>query len=476
MPTSYRYIICVIMVLIIMSRYERTATTEHVENIASSEKHLPASVDVVIVGGGLSGKALASRLSPGISVAVIDSRRQSGAKEAMYLVTSSIADRWGISANERARRNLVTSCVWYAPSGEIAEELRTTGKNEGFAITPQNAMERAVSIDSHKLFYDTEFQGAEDMQEGRIVVHTSQGNIQGNLVIDATGWEAHVVQDYYGSDDYMMDAVYGGNYRTRGFDRRTMSFIRGLPYNNKNWVMPISDQGAEVVVSQQIPRSQADTWWNEHSETQFDEMVNFYGKKGKTIVNTKQGKRMGFRLEPAKRKFYKGRVIPFGESGGLNSPIIGQLIDVLPLYADRMAGLINDAKMDGSWDKVGRRFYRKFITDAPYSYLLHSVMRDNSVRLINGYPSINRNLSDAMKTVFPEDQLWSTLRDNGLSAKDLVKIARAQPLQLAEFAMHSVPSLLSLLIKNPELYLQFALGIAGSALRKGQSETEIYRA
>ena len=445
------------------------------EQQISPEKILPASVDVIIVGGGLSGKALASRLGPDVSFAIIDSRKGSKSKEAMYLVTSNIAQRWGISDQERNRRNLVTNCVWYAPNGEVAEELSTSGEREGFAITPQTAMERAVRVDPAQVFYETQFLQVDDSQEGKMVVHTDKGDIKGNLVIDATGWEANVIHGYYGSEDYMIDAVYGGNYRTQGFDQSTMSFFRGLPLNNKNWVMPIGPQGAEVVATQQTQRSRAADWWDNHAETEFNNMVTLYEAKGQTIVNDKQGRRMGFRIEPAKRKFYKGKVIPFGESAGLNSPIIGQLVDVLPEYAQRMADIINDAKTNGSWDHVGRRFYRSFITDAPYSYLIHSVMRDNSIRLQHGYPTINKNVTEALKTVFDEDKLWTTLRDNGLSAKDLAQLAKAHPLKLAEFAIQSTPSLLSVLAHNPELYVQFAAGLAKGALKRGQTPTEIYR-
>ena len=446
------------------------------ENQASPERALPTSVDVVIVGGGLSGKALASRLNPDISFVIIDSRKPGKSKEAMYLVTSSIAQRWGISDQERNRRNLVTNCVWYAPNGEIAEELSTSGESEGFAITPQTAMERAVAVDPTKIYYETKFVEVDDAKDGKMVVHTDRGNIEGNLVIDATGWEANVMHQYYGEEDYMIDAVYGGNYRTRGFDPSTMSFFRGLPLNNKNWVMPIGPQGAEVVATQQTGRSKADDWWDNHAETEFDNMVDLYEAKGQTIVNDKQGRRMGFRLEPAKRKYYKGKVVPFGESAGLNSPLIGQLVDVLPEYAQRMADMINGAKIDNSWDHVGKKFYRSFITDAPYSYLLHSVMRDNSIRLRDGYPTINRKLSDALKTVFDEDKLWSTLRDNGLSPKDLATLAKAHPLQLAEFAVQSVPSLLSVLVNNPELYVQFAAGLSKDVFKRSQPPTEVYKA
>ena len=81
------------------------------ETQGSPERKLPTSVDVVIIGGGLSGKALASRLGSDVSFAIIDSRKQGKSKEAMYLVTSSTAQRWGISNQERSRRNLVTNCV-----------------------------------------------------------------------------------------------------------------------------------------------------------------------------------------------------------------------------------------------------------------------------------------------------------------------------------------------------------------------------
>ncbi len=202
------------------------------ETQGSPERKLPTSVDVVIIGGGLSGKALASRLGSDVSFAIIDSRKQGKSKEAMYLVTSSTAQRWGISNQERSRRNLVTNCVWYAPNGEVTEKLSTSGEREGFAITPQTAMEGAVRVDPTKIFYETKFLKVDDSQEGKMVVHTDKGEIKGNLIIDATGWEANVIHGYYGSEDYIINAVYGGNFQTQGFDPSTMSFFRGSLIKN----------------------------------------------------------------------------------------------------------------------------------------------------------------------------------------------------------------------------------------------------
>lgn len=433
----------------------RTEQETLLESAPLTERRLPSSVDVVIVGANLSGRALAAALGSDVPYALIDSRKLTQHKEAMYLATNNTLRTWRMHEQDRNRRNHITSSVSFTSSGKSLIEFKSSGEIDSFAIIPQTAMESILQVDAAKVFYQTKCDEVENIETEGVVVHTDKGDIGAKLVVDATGWESNIIHQYYGDEDYNMAAVYGGNYRTEGFDPQTMYFIRGFPLNNKNWVMPISDKGAEVVAAQQLRRSQVDQWRENHSQEQFEQMVDWYKKRGYIIFNNKEGKRMGFRLEHAKGKYYKGRVIPFGEAAGLNSPYIGQLVDTLPFYAQKMAEIVKNGKQQNRWNNIGRDFYRYFITNSPYSYLIHSVIRDNSIKLQDGYPQINKKLTDALRETFSEAELWSIFNRNGIGTKELWKLVESYPLRLVEFALESVPSMALILIHNPELYAQF---------------------
>ncbi|MBI3887595.1 hypothetical protein HY310_00825 [Candidatus Microgenomates bacterium] len=169
-------------------------------------------------------------------------------------------------------------------------------------------------------------------------------------------------------------------------------------------------------------------------------------------------------LNPLGKKYFQsGPVIPFGEAGGLNSPIIGQLIDVLPTYTQRLAQIIDQAKRETAWSSVGKNFYEQFVKDPVFSYLVHSLTRDTTIKVGKDFKSANTYVSQAMRDTFDENTLWRMLQENGMGVKEMATLAKAHPLEMARFAIHSIPSLLALLLQNPDLYVQFAYGLSKSA-------------
>lgn len=436
--------------------------TERIDRIAPAEaitieRQLPSQADVVIVGAGLSGRALAAALGPEINYLLIDSKLEKEHKEAMYLVTTSTARKWDIDVADRAKRNIITGTIFYDETGNVKGTIKTTGNTgEGFAVTPQTFMERHLEISPEKVFHETTFKEVTDARHfDGVTLKTNKGDIDAKIVIDATGWEGRAMHEYYGDEAYMMVAIYGGNYRTDGFDPEKISMIRGLPNNNTNWVMPISPNGAEIVAAQTIPSTQSDSWRNNHSEEKFREMVAMYERLGVNIQDEKTGIQMGFRIQPAKNKFYKGRVIPFGESGGLNSSKTGQLIDVIPGYAQRLADLLREAQEKNSWESVGEKFYKAFIQNPPYSYLVHSILRENTTSRLRFGESKTDVAIACLAMELPENRFWELLESGGIGIQEIALIVKNHPLLAGQIVLESIPSLASILRSNPDLYLQF---------------------
>lgn len=450
---------------------------EQREVSSSRESLLPSLCDVFIVGAGLSGLALASQISSSVDVCIIDRRsKEACPKEAMYLVNQRNAERWNVSDIYRRRKrqgNLINGTVTYDASGnEIERRGGCAGTQYGFATVPQTEMEKSLrsQLEKRDVHFGVVLEHLEKSADGDIEVQTTGGKSNAHIVIDATGWDAGVMHEYYGDEDYFMRGLVGGNFRASGFNPQYLHFISGLPDNTGNWMMPISETGAEVIAGQDDYRSRMDEWWEQKGMRGLEDMQKIYKNQGKHIFLGHDPHKMAFRKDPAKRKFFKGRVIPFGEAAGHNSPLWGQLIDVLPSYAQRLSCIINDAKETGSWDSVGERFYDDFLKHPPFSYILHRLLQENRYRTPADESSANRYLFRALHGSFDEETLWRMLQENGLTSSEVVNLLAHKPVEMLSFILQSTPSLLSLLVANPELFLQFLYTTRENILRRVVSE------
>lgn len=438
--------------------------TERLAPLPSGETLLPQQTDVVIVGAGLSGLSLASVLSEtNVDFIVVDKRTLLDPKEAMYLVSKNIANTWGMEVayeTKRGHQPLISGAVSFDEGGEVIWSIDpNTDNSYGFAPLPQTLLEKAL-LDkiTNEIFYGLECQSLTQIKDGRVIVHTRRGPVTSKIVIDATGWQADVIGQFYlDREDYTVKAIYGGIYPTSGFNQKLLYFIDGLEGNSGSWVMPISAKGAEVVAAQQTHRSCIKEWWEQQAEIAFAQMVDWYSNRGYQIVAGKDKKPMAFRIEPARRKYFQGPVVPFGEAAGLNSPHHGQLIDVLPYYARMLARIIQNAKETEEWKEVGERFYGEFLKRPPYYYLLHSILRENKRRIDGSKTQGNYLLFKALRETFDETTLWRVLNDNGFGIEEAITLLKHRPIEVINWILSSTPSLLSLLVANPDLFLQFYL-------------------
>ncbi len=434
----------------------------------------PSSFDVVIVGGGLSGLFLASAISQDVSVLVIEKSDKPALKDATYLVSKEIAERWSLQyilETRRSKQPLINGTITFNPSGRVIDLIEPRNDNGyGFAVLPQTVLETSLKtkinqqgrLISHGVFC----QGICAQPGGQVEVETQKGTIRCNLVIDATGWGGNIIHQHYGQEDYVVRALFGGNYSTTGFDPHLLYFIDGLLDNNRNWIMPVTDRMAEVMAAQETYCSEAKSWWQIKAEREWINMIGWYKEKGFNIVDNNPGSPMAFREEPAKRRFFQGLVVPFGEAAGLNSPLVGQLIDVLPQYAQVLAKIIKEAKNKGEWGLVGRRFYEEFLKRPPFYYLLHSVVREKRMKPGQTRVSANSLLMKAIKETFDQTTLWRLLQENGLTVSELILLLQNRPLEIIGWVLSSTPSIFSLIFSNPDLFLQFYLASRERLIKK----------
>lgn len=442
--------------------------------IDHGETLLPSLVDVVIVGGGLSGLFLASVISQGVDVLVIEKNNKPALKDAMYLVSQKIAQKWGLGDDLMINHQpLISGTITFNRSGQVVDLIEPNEDDSyGFTALAQTELETNLKtkVDQQKrpIFHGVSCQQICVKPEGQIEVKTQESTINCNLVIDATGWAGNVIHQYYGQEDYVVRALFGGNYQTTGFNPRLLYFIDGLPNNNRNWIMPVTDRMAEVMAAQEIYCSETKSWWGIKAEEELTNMIRWYKKKGLTIVGNSTENLMAFREEPAKRRFFQGLVVPFGEAAGLNSPLVGQLIDVLPQYAKVLAKIIQEAKNKKEWELVGKRFYEEFLKRPPFYYLLHSIARERRMRPGETRVSANSLLMKAVRDTFDKTTLWRLLQENGFTVSELIYLLQKRPLEVIGWILSSTPSIFSLIFSNPDLFLQFYLASRERLINKLQ--------
>lgn len=428
--------------------------------------------DVVIVGAGLSGLTLASELPEYLRVLVLDSRKaEYQTKGAMYLVSEAIAHTWGFASDpkytERKRKqSLINGVISYNSKGIIQYQVPVSDREYGFTAIPQGYLESTLKQKVNApIAYDTRCSSIE-VSSPILKVKTNHGDIRTHLVIDATGWPGSLVHDYYKKpEDFLLITLFGGNYQYSGFDSRSLTFARGFPRNNVNWCLPINSDAMEVMAGFINNYSGSREWWASEAEREFDMLVKFHTSHNRKIYTDKKPKYpWAFRVQPIERSFYSGNVIPFGEAGGLNSSTHGQLIDVLPYYAQRMSKLIIEANNNEKWSDIGLKFYSDFLRHPPYFYLIHSLNRENKRTGVGN--NANQLLKNVVQQTFDRDTLWRILENNGLKMEQVKQLFMKQPTLMVEYVFKSSPALLSLLMHEPQLYIQLLFGFRNRILAK----------
>lgn len=428
------------------------------------EKALPEQVEVLIIGGGLSGLALHNRLTPlGVDSVVLDQRLPDEAKHASYLVTDKTARKWGLK-QPRDPKPKISGNMIIGPDSQVRYYIPPV-PNVGFRPIPQRVLENSARGDGKEVYYRVSCQSIKDENEQGIEVTTSAGRIRAHLVIDATGWEGKFVHAVNGPEDYKVVAIHGGNYRTEGFDPRFIYLLEGMKNANRSWVFPLNEHVGEAVAAHQIPSSEVRDWWAKAGEQELYRAAQIWAAGGRQI-NIKGGYPMAFRTDVMAKRFFEGRVIPFGEAAGLNSPFHGQLIDTLPEYADLMAQHIQAAANTGDWQSVGKNFYKDFIRNPRYMYLIHSLYRENDFNVQADGNTANTFLRQALTKVLSPEQCWQILESNEASFAVLMQLVSAEPAMIAQWVLRSVPALAAVVCSRPNLVLQLAHSLKHRAITK----------
>ncbi len=422
---------------------------------------LPEDTEVLIVGGGLAGLCLADALSTrDIDHVVIDERDAGERKQAMYLVSKEIAERWGLSGEFNRfleGRELISGAVRYSPEGRIEVEMSPRDDNlYGHLSLPQGVLERSLANSRERVMFRTECENLAEVENG-MVADTNRGQIRSRIVVDASGWRASMARQYYGSSfDPMICVMYGGHYRTIGYDERILYLVNGWDQSNANWVMPIGQKAAEVMAAQRCSYSEANSWWNSRAEEQFAQLTEFYASQGMRIEANGGQQAMAFSLDHAPRQFYQGRVVPFGDAAGDNSPFHGQLIDLLPGLATQTAEIISRAKEQDTWLSVGENVYDNYLHHPPISYWWQTLARINS---LSGRQT-NRHLSEALFRQFDAEVLWTMADKGGFDRGGLKRLVVREPIAMMRWVLGSLPSMAQMLWTYPHLYQQLLITTA----------------
>ncbi|MDH7476408.1 MAG: FAD-dependent monooxygenase [Microgenomates group bacterium] len=434
------------------------------------ERVLPSSTEVVIVGAGLSGLFLACCLADcGINFVIIDSKIEPDFKNAYYLLSLPIAKSWGINWPSGSQ-NTITGATIFDPTGNPIQVVPPNPEVEGFSPVSQLVLEKflktkLIRSKQQPPYYQTCFRGAKETDKG-IVVNTSLGLINAELVIDATGWPGVVFHSQYPPEDFLMTGLWGSNYQTPNIDPRILYFIFGLPETNTNWAMPIGENKSQILAGQYGPISSIEQWWGKNAEQALQTIIGIYKLAGFKIeaINEQTPRRMGFRQQPAARRYFRGRIIPFGEAAGLNNPLHGQLIDGLPYYGKKLAEIIKEAKESNRWDSVGEKFFQFFIQFPPFIYFLHMVLRQNQVRSSEQGQAKPSTIIKLASQNFG-DQVIGLLQANGFSPDQIRILITHHPFEIISWFFQSVPSFIFVAARCPFLLLQLIDGLRRSYRR-----------
>ncbi len=420
--------------------------------------------DVVIVGAGISGLSLASNLDKNVNCLVIDKRVKGEYKSAMYLVSERIAQTWGIEGHYQARRRqqkLISGIELSDETGTVIESIPADPhEKRGFVSLPQTLVENNLILENDINIHYGEICDKVEINEDCVKLNTNGGSYRSQLVIDATGWRGDIFHKNTVEKPYSLVSLYGGHYPVDNLNPELLQMIAGRKNNKVNWVMPVSDKGAEVMAAQIVDNTEIANWWSDYGESELDQMISWYEKSKDVKINRKNHRTegMAFRIQPARREAFDGRIFPFGEAAGFNSSTHGQLIDVLPQYSEVLGKLINSAKLTGNWKEVGEKFYKQFIENPPFKYLMHTIAREN-IKRSDDTRSPNAILFQAMNELFPPQALWDIAQANGITSEQIRVLLTKKPLAVAGWIYKSAPAFVSTLISEPELYTQFISGI-----------------
>ena len=243
--------------------------------------------DVLVVGAGFSGLLLTRKLQNlGVEVIAVEKESDQDCKPATYLVSRQIAQKYGLEEeflNAVIGQGIINGAVTY--DSQTALSLEQIGFNSGgdygFVSLPQALIQEKIkgTIDPKRLCFQTECWEINPSQGGVEAV-TSGGSYLAKIVIDATGWESRFTD----GDNYVVRALFGGQYSARGFWPNKLTFINGIPENHCNWVIPIGAINSEVMAGQEMVVEKV-VDWQKRAEVLFSMMCDWYQDNLGVMIN-----------------------------------------------------------------------------------------------------------------------------------------------------------------------------------------------
>jgi len=177
-------------------------------------------------------------------------------------------------------------------------------------------------------------------------------------------------------------------------------------------------------------------------------MQRLYESVGIEITTKGHNHNGGFRLEPSKRVEFEGYAFPFGEAAGMNSPEHGQLADLLPIFSHVLAELLLNASTT-SFENTGLQLYDYWKKNPPFSYFLHSILREN--RQIS--PHLAILLKKATAKALSPIETWEILQKSGMSTEQMVRIFLGAPLEMFAWSLANIPNAIKVALDRPDLLI-----------------------
>lgn len=417
--------------------------------LSSPKEPLHPSYQVLIVGAGLSGLALARQLSQrGIDYCLVDAERSKRSQNVHYLTTEASASSLGLLPDyyrQLAARAPITGYERYDATAEGLATLESLAPNPnrpgGFVVLSKQEIKDRVALQGIRTQDGLSVRAAtgdKDKTGWRLDFQDGQ-NTHASILVDATGSKSRVARLTGMIDPAIVNrrivrACYGAVLPYTGPEDMLLFADKYPPHpdlkarEGAGWVMPLGNQTAEVVVGWESPLEDAGKWMAGNPLGLLEQYAQWFSSRGIPIRLTGRTQVVAgtFSQEPLNyRKLQPdSNLLLFGESLGLNHPLNGYLISRIDDFA-RIASREIEARLnDKKWNPYEALFSEGDILYGPQVALSRKKMA--GVQSGEGRSSATAKLQRFLVACLSPDGLWSAI-DNGIPVKELLKGLLANP-------------------------------------------------
>ncbi len=426
---------------------------------------------VVIVGGGLSGIALARHLErAGVDYCILDSEPLAKSQSVHYLTTKQAAQSLGLQSeyeNQVHTRIPITGYTRFDAREDGLQVLEAlspdSSRSGGFVtVSKQQIKDRAASdgislLGSNPVIAATQ---RPDTVDWELTLRNGK-TTSAEIIIDATGVRTRVARLAGLVDREMLDNrkvryCYGAVLEYLGPEDR-LFFADRFPEQadlgireGAGWIMPLGNKTAEVVVGWEDRLGEVGKWQIGHPRTLLRRYCDWFAERG-IMVNFNQ------RLEVVSGIFsqqpldyraleHNSNLILFGESLGLNQPLNGYLIGDIDGYARILCEEIVNRLNGRTW-RPYEAIYADHTLFGPQVVL--SERKTRSVLSGVGRSAATADLQKLLVACLSPDGLWRAI-DSGVPIKQILIGVVSNPKYLPVIARMGV-EYLSLMLRD-DLY------------------------